>query len=76
MSEERDTRAAELQPGDRVRWLGEWFDVVKVAPGLGSEGPFVGVTIDDRGPDGRDRVLFYTAGWFVAADCPREPVPA
>jgi hypothetical protein len=91
VSDERDTRVEELHAGDQVRYLGEWFDVVKVRQGLGLFpildvenlyhrdrrpkdptrviAPYVAVSIDDPGRDGRPRELFWIRGSFVAAEC-------
>lgn len=89
MSDERDTRVEELRPGDQVRYLGEWVDVVKVRPGLGvfrdpvvEDAAFVGDLYSPSSYIALDvddgRTLFFRRGLFVAAKCnPRsEGIPA
>jgi hypothetical protein len=73
MSEERDTQVEHLRPGDQVRYLGEWFDVVKVRAGIGRRGAYVAIEVDELAvqPSGalQRRVFMWLFGTFVAAEC-------
>lgn len=77
MSEERDTQVEHLRPGDQVRYMGEWFDVVKVRPGMGRRGAYVAIEVDEVAvqPSGdlRRQVFMWLFGSFVAAECNPRP---
>lgn len=75
MGDERDTRVECLEPGDRFRWLGEWFTVRRLRQGtlsalptvLGHTGQQVAIEVEE--PEGR--VYLFPVRHFIAADCPR-----
>jgi hypothetical protein len=73
VSTERDTRAEMLRAGDRVRYMGEWLDIVKVTGGVdrpqGFEQPLAMIVLTCEDDHGAPRSVFYRPGVFVAADC-------
>lgn len=66
MTEERETRVETLKPGDQLRWLGDWYDIVKVGQGISQLGPLV--TFKLQGDDLQTRDVVYMRGVFVAAE--------
>lgn len=72
MSGERDTQAIHLRAGDRVRYVGEWLDIVKVSAAIdwprSVDKPRPIVVFDCETDEGPDRQVFFVLGHFVAAD--------
>jgi hypothetical protein len=52
VSDERDTLVEEVRAGDQIRYLGEWYDVVKVRLGIGRFPNLNASPIDPKPSDG------------------------